>query len=113
MLWDNSDAKYVGVIGLTHEDDLVTIPILGYDMRYVSEDALYRRLMIFALKYTKKHNALLNMGAGAESFKQSRGAIPVLDYMFVKVKHLPLLYRAIWMLIAKISYYVYEPFLRK
>ena len=113
MLWDNSDAKYVGVIGLTHEDDLVTIPIVGYDMNYAKKDALYRRLMIFALAYTKEHDALLNMGAGAENFKETRGANPVLDYMFVKVDHLPYIYRFIWTLIAKISYHLYEPFLKK
>jgi len=113
MLWDNSHKKYVGVLGLTHEDDLVTIPILGYDMNYVKKDALYRRLMIFALDYTQKHNALLNMGAGAENFKLTRGAKPVLDYMFVKVDHLSYTYRFVWKLIAYVSHHVYEPFLKK
>ena len=102
---------YVGVVGMTGEEDSVTVPILGYDMNYAQKEALYRRLTAFAIARAMEKNLLLNMSSGAAAFKRTRGAKATLEYMFVKVEHLPFMRRLGWKCIAFLSKYFYAPML--
>ena len=113
LLRDNENRNYVGVVGITEEAGVMTVPIVGYDMRYGQEEALYRRLMIFATSYAMERDCLLNLSSGAPQFKTLRGARAELEYMFVKVKHLSFRRRMGWQLIAFLSKYFYAPLLKR
>ena len=113
LLRDKVTMEYVGVVGMTEEAKVITVPIVGYDMRYGQEEALYRRLMIFATSYTMERDCLLNLSSGAPQFKTLRGARAELEYMFVKVKHLSFRRRMGWYLIAFLSKYFYAPLLKR
>lgn len=113
LLRDNETMAYVGVVGVTQEANVMTVPIVGYDMSYTQKDALYRRLMIFATSYAMKRDCLLNLSSGAPSFKYLRGARAELEYMFVKVEHLSFKRRMGWKFIALLSRYFYAPLLKR
>ena len=113
LLRDNETMKYVGVVGMTQEVNVITVPIVGYDMNYTQKDALYRRLMIYAISYAVEHECLLNLSSGAPTFKRHRGAMAELEYMFVKVDHLAFKRRIGWKFIALLSKYFYAPLLKR
>ena len=113
LLRDKVNMDYVGVVGMTEEAKVITVPIVGYDMSYGQEEALYRRLMIFATSYAMERECFLNLSSGAPQFKTLRGARAELEYMFVKVKHLSFRRRMGWYLIAFLSKYFYAPLLKR
>jgi hypothetical protein len=113
FLRDNEKMNYVGVVGMTEEAKVITVPIVGYDMDYGQKEALYRRLMIFATSYAMHRDCLLNLSSGAPQFKTLRGANTELEYMFVKVKHLSFRQRIGWHFIAFLSKYFYAPLLKR
>jgi len=111
LLQDNENKKYVGVVALTNDLKVTTIPLLGYDTSYPQKDALYRRLMDFGISYAFEHGLLLNISSGASTFKLTRGAEAELEYMFVKVDHLPFYRRVVWRGLAYLSEKFYAPML--
>lgn len=111
LLVRSSDNKPVGVVGLVGEGRTVTAPVVGYDTDLPKKEALYRRIMIYTIKYASDNNLLLNLSSGASDFKMKRGGLPKLEFMFVYVKHLPLYRRIFWRLLYWISRYVYIPIL--
>ena len=111
LLKDTKTGNYVGVVGMTQEANVITVPIVGYDMSYTQKDALYRRLIIYAMSYAMEKECLLNLSSGAPTFKRLRGARAELEYMFVKVEHLSFRRRIGWKLIALLSKYFYAPLL--
>lgn len=113
VLWDDIAQKVVGTVGITIYHNHMTIPILGYDFEYSFKDALYRRLMIYTINYAFERGMILNMGSGSEQFKLTRGAEETLDYMFVKIQHLPLMQRMGWNVILFLSKVVYMKLLTK
>lgn len=113
LLRDNENDAYVGVVGLIGESGVITVPIVGYDRMYPQTDALYRRLIVYALCYAMRHDYLLNLSSGAPSFKTLRGAKPTLEYMYVYVSHLPWHQRAVWKILSLISIYFYGPLLKR
>jgi len=111
ILRESASNSMVGVIAFTLNEELQTIPLLGYDTSYPQKDALYRRLMYFGIDHAFEKNLLLNISSGASSFKMSRGAEPELEYMFVKADHLPLYRRVVWRLLSYLSEKFYAPML--
>ena len=111
LLQDNENKKYVGVVALTNDLKVTTLPLLGYDTSYPQKDALYRRLMDFGIGYAFEHGLLLNISSGASTFKLTRGAEAELEYMFVKVDHLPFYRRVVWRGLAYLSEKFYAPML--
>ena len=111
MLVDIKKSHYVGVVALSEDEKTITIPMVGYDMSYPVKDALYRRLIIFGLNFAMKKEKLLNLSAGAQEFKRSRGGEAELEYMFVKVSHLPFIRRLGWRVIYFLSNKFYAPML--
>lgn len=113
LLKDISNNKFVGVVGLIGEDKIITAPIVGYETSYEKKEALYRRLIIFILEYSKERNLVLNLSSGASQFKKIRGAEATIEYMFVYTKHLPLYRRIIWKLLSFISIRFYKEILKR
>lgn len=113
LLYDNQKNKYVAVVGLIGEDEVITAPIVGYDLSYDVKEALYRRVIAYILEYAKTNNYVLNLSSGASSFKLNRGANANLEYMFVYTKHLPLFRRFIWKILSFISNNFYAVLLQR
>ena len=113
FLQDTVSLQYVGVVGVTQENNVMTVPIIGYDRLYSQKDALYRRLVYHVTAYAFENHCLLNFSSGAPDFKTKRGAKSVLDYMFIYDKHLPLYRRMIWQSIYFVSKYLYAPMLQR
>ena len=111
FLQDNDTKKIVGVIGVTEENSVMTVPLIGYDNNYSQKDALYRRLVYHVTAYAFEKGSLLNFSSGAPDFKTKRGATAELDYMFVYDKHLPLYRRMVWQSLYLLSKYIYAPML--
>lgn len=113
LLIDNENNTPVGVVGITGEDGVITAPIVGYNTNLDKKEALYRRIIIYIIKYAKDNNLLLNLSSGASDFKIRRGADAQLEYMFVYTKHLSIGRKIFWKLLAMISEYIYGPLLVK
>ena len=113
LLHDELTKKNVGVVGMTLEGDVMTVPIVGYVTSYPQKEALYRRLIAFATHHAFSKKVLLNLSSGAPEFKKLRGARAELEYMMVKTVHLPLRQRAGWRLIAWLSQWFYAPLLKR
>lgn len=112
LLYDCIEDKYVGVVGLVGEDGVITAPIVGYDDSYEIKEALYRRVIAYAIEYAMK-KYLLNLSSGASNFKVMRGAEAHLEYMFVNVKHLSLFKKIIWRVLSFIANYFYASLLTR
>jgi len=113
FMQDIKTKRYVGVVGVTEEEGVMTVPIIGYDKSYSQKDALYRRLVYYVTAYAFEQNALLNFSSGAPDFKTKRGAKPILEYMFVYDNHLSLPRRMVWQSITLLSKYLYAPMLQR
>lgn len=113
MLYDHKYNKYVGVVGLIGEDNIVTAPIVGYDFSYSKKEALYRRVIAYAIEYARDNKLQLNLSSGAGQFKVGRGATAELEYIFVYTKHLSIVKRVIWYLVSIISNHFYAGLLKK
>ncbi len=113
LLLDIEQGKFVAVVGLIGDTVTVTAPIVGYEINRPSENALYRRCLIYIIKYAYDNGLFLNISSGAPSFKLNRGAVPEIEYMFINTQHLNLARRLLWSVLSKISLYIYKPILRK
>lgn len=113
LLYDVREKKYVGVVGLVGEDGVITVPIVGYDLDYDIKEALYRRIIAYAIKYAMGKNYVLNLSSGAGEFKTIRGAKAHLEYMFVNVKHLSFHKRLIWKVLSLIANNFYGNILQR
>lgn len=113
LLLDVEQNKFVAVVGLIGDNITVTAPIVGYEIKRPSEDALYRRCLIYIIKYANDNNLFLNISSGAPSFKLNRGAVPEIEYMLINTQHLSLGRRILWSVLSLISLYVYKPILQK
>lgn len=113
LLYDCMEDKYVGVVGLVGEDGVITAPIIGYDSNYDIKEALYRRVIAYAIEYAMQRKYLLNLSSGASNFKIIRGAEAHLEYMFVNVRHLSPFKKLIWRILSLIANYFYAPLLKR
>ncbi len=112
LLHDTQEDTFVGVAGLMGDETTVTAPIVGYELDIPVKEALYRRCLIYIIKYAHDNKLLLNLSSGAPGFKVNRGAVPEIEYMMVYVQHLSFGRRMIWELLSKISLYLYKPILQ-
>ncbi|MEM9195986.1 MAG: hypothetical protein AAGF12_42865, partial [Myxococcota bacterium] len=74
---------------------------------------LYRRLMALAFEETLTHKLLLNLSAGAGSFKRLRGGEPELEHTVVFTAHLARRRRAAWRLLATLAQRIGGPLLTR
>lgn len=113
LLWDCEAQQFVAVVGMIGEDGVITAPLVGYDISAPKANALYRRVIAYALKYAKDNDYILNLSSGSSSFKRLRGGVPHLEYMLVKTQHLSFYQRMIWKILQFISQKFYAPLLQK
>ena len=85
-----------GVIGYFTRNEVMTTPIVGYDRALPKAFGLYRMLMAIVLKSAEDEQILLNLSAGAASFKRLRGGTGHLEYSALYLHHLPLYRRLPW-----------------
>ncbi|WOE74063.1 hypothetical protein [Alterisphingorhabdus coralli] len=83
------EGTIMGVAGCFARGDVLTVPVLGYDMTAPREAALYRIASLLFGDYAIEHNLRLNCSAGAGSFKAARGARSHIEYMACYIAHLP------------------------
>lgn len=79
-----------GVIGFFADGDVLTAPVVGYDLSMPQDVGLYRRLVVFGMLEARRRRLLYNMSAGAALFKRTRGALPAIEYTAVYARHLTL-----------------------
>ena len=77
------------VIGFFCQGEVMTAPIIGYEMALQPTLSLYRQLVVFGMLEARKRRMLYNMSAGASTFKRSRGALPAIEYSAAYNRHLP------------------------
>lgn len=95
--------RWLGVIGTFEQHGVLTAPIVGYDARLPQTSGLYRALMALVLRDTARRKLLLNLSAGAGSFKRSRGGRPCVEHTAVFDAHLPPARRRPWKALEAIS----------
>lgn len=82
--------RICGVIGFFAAGDVLTAPVVGYDLSMPQEVGLYRRLVVFGMMEARRRRLLYNMSAGAALFKRTRGACPAMEYTAIYNRHLAL-----------------------
>ena len=80
--------KMYGVIGYYMRNNIMTTPILGYDMSVPQKDALYRMLSAQIILESEAQKCCINMSSGASQFKIQRGSEAVLEYSAILYSHL-------------------------
>ncbi|MBR2251186.1 MAG: hypothetical protein IJ881_01940 [Neisseriaceae bacterium] len=115
QLWllENQNHEALGVAGWIENDEVMTMPVLGYDTTRSTDEALYRRLTAFATQYAVEKCKIFHQSAGVPQFKKTRGATPHIEYSAIFTKHLPLYRRLAWQGIIFISQKIYAPMLKK
>jgi hypothetical protein len=96
--------EMLGVVGFFVREDIMTVPIVGYDTKKPSKLGLYRLLMAFSMKYAMDSKYLLNLSSGASSFKRLRGGIPYTEYSAVSLHGLSW-YRKLGFMVLKFLLY--------
>lgn len=103
----------VAVVGLIGEAGVITAPVVGYDFTYDRQQALYRRVIAYAIDYAHQKDLHLNLSSGASAFKRNRGATADLEYMLVYTSHLSMPRRAVWRFLSWLSHALYARLLKK
>ncbi|MGH7806892.1 MAG: GNAT family N-acetyltransferase [Thermodesulfobacteriota bacterium] len=75
---------------------VMTGAVLGYDIDLPIELGLYRQAFAMLITAASEKGQLLNMSAGAGSFKVYRGASPCIEFDAIQDHHLPYHRRLAW-----------------
>lgn len=78
-----------GVVGMIGFGNLITSPIVGYNVTLPQDLGLYRRLAACVLREAADRRLLVNLSAGVAQFKRQRGGQPAIEYSVVVTGHLP------------------------
>jgi hypothetical protein len=113
FVYDTKNKKNVGILGIIGNDNIITAPIVGYDTQIDRKEAIYRRVIIYIIKYSLDNDLNLNLSSGASEFKRLRGLEPEIEYTFVDVKHLSFIRRSIWHILSFFSISFYKKMLIK
>lgn len=88
--WRDADGRLQAVVGILSQGGVSTAPIVGYDTSLPQSLGLYRLLMAQVFRHAIESRNVLNLSAGAASFKRLRGGVPTIEYSAVYARHLPL-----------------------
>lgn len=105
--------QIVAVSGALHRGDVLTPPVVGYDMARPVEDALYRIASLIFAGQAVERGARLNGSAGAAHFKRVRGARPEIEVSGFAIDHLPWPRRIGLRLVGAILNRMIVPFMQK
>ena len=83
-----SSGKIVAVAGCFSRGDVMTAPVIGYDMGYPQKSGLYRITSLMVGDYAIKNGLRLNASSGAGEFKRLRGARSQIEYTAYWIGHL-------------------------
>jgi len=93
------NGKIDGVYGYVKMNDVMTMPFFGYDTSLPTETGLYRKISALLALDAKEQGLMMNLSAGASSFKRLRRAEPHLEYNAVYLKHLSLRRQIAWLVL--------------
>lgn len=109
----DAEGQIVAVSGALHRGDVLTPPVVGYDMDRPVDDALYRIASLIFAGQAVDRGARLNGSAGAAHFKRVRGGRPEIEVSGFAIDHLPWPRRAGLRLVAAILNRMIVPFMQK
>lgn len=93
-------------------DDVMTSPMVGYDISRSRDDKLYRLTSTMLNMEAKKNKMLFNLSSGASFFKKIRRGEGALEYTAVYHKHLPLKRRMPWLILKVVIDLIGIPFMK-
>ena len=102
-----------GIVGLFQVGDIVSAPVVGYEMQEPQSAGLYRMLMAIVLRMARERQLRLNLSSGAADFKRVRGGEPHIEYSAVCVKHLSTGKQMVWKLLNQLLRKIGVPLLKK
>jgi hypothetical protein len=102
-LRERETGRWLGMLGIFERDGVLTAPAVGYDTAQPQKRGLYRALMALVMREAVRRGALLNLSAGAGSFKQLRGGEPCVEFTAVFDAHLPRSRRWPWKVLEELS----------
>lgn len=94
-------------------DDIMTVPIIGYEMQRPLSDGLYRLLVISRMIHAQSNGLIINASSGAPGFKRLRGAVPFIEYSAIYCKHLSQGRQRMWHVLQKILTSLVVPMMKK
>jgi hypothetical protein len=86
--WRDADGILQGVVGVFSQGTVLTAPLVGYNTDLPQSLGLYRLIMAQVFQISMGEKSVLNLSAGAGSFKRLRGGEPVIEYSAVYASHL-------------------------
>lgn len=107
------DGQFVGIEATTVLHGILSSPIVGYDLSRPRSLGLYRRLAALPILEGRRRGLPLNLSAGVGRFKALRGGEPVMEYLGVYDRHLPLSRRLPWKVVGRISRDLLAPYVKR
>lgn len=108
----NQKGILVGIIGSFVRHNVLTTPLLGYDLTLPKKEGVYRLLSAMIQELSAEHHAICNNSAGAGNFKKLRGASPTIEYTMLYTKHLRWWRKLPWYIL-KVLLAMAVPFVKK
>lgn len=85
----NATGQIMASAGMRVAGNVVTVPMLGYDMARPKSEALYRIASFLSSEWAMDNGMRHHGSSGAGTFKSNRGARSMIEYMAIYTKHLP------------------------
>lgn len=109
----DADGQLQCIAGMFGTAQAVTTPIVGYDTSQPQKMALYRTLAASSFRAALDSGRLLNLSAGAATFKRQRGGQPMIEYSAVLDAHRPRRTRAAVQLLSTLTRHLGIPLMRR
>lgn len=106
------EGRIDGVVGWFLNLEVMTAPIVGYDISLSQKQGLYRILTQMCLQEAARRQCVLNFSSGASRFKRLRGGEPEIEYSMVYVKHLPIARKLVWKLLSIVLHSIGVPVMK-
>ena len=85
--------KLVGSFGIFERNSIMTVPIIGYELKKGKNQAVYRLLISRILELAEERNHFLNLSSGAGPFKSLRGGQPEIEFTAIYFRHMGMIKR--------------------
>lgn len=85
----DAQGQLIAFVGVFEDEQVMTTPMLGYDLSLPQSLGLYRLLMARVLQVGVQAHKCVNLGAGSANFKRMRGGVPSIEWHGFYVAHLP------------------------